>query len=426
MDVLDLETEVDNYLNEKIPDLVDKALKLQEPKAKETCKATIKQYLVQNKVKLPGLSVEESIRQLYSNLIGYGPLTYFMEHATEKRITEIKVKGTDGIYTKEYGIWKEHPELKFKSEKQLINIVRRILNGSDKPMSESQPLVDNAELPDGSRVAMVQAPLTKSGLIMNIRIFTAGLYSSDALVKMGAVTVKQDEILKRLIKSKMNLIYAGGTDTGKTTAMGAFAGHHHPDTHIVTIEDANELQLAARHANLNNVTDLFTKKDEYSNYTHVELFYWSLRASPDCFIFNEIRKPPETAVLLDAMISGHPGSSSTLHADDAQRAVTRLVNNLRENDTTLTVELAREKVCEAVDAFVIPRRVDGVRFISDIVEPLWNPATNTIDYHNIITRSHYKDESSFHGFSPHLLDMAKSRNGVSSEEIERWRIIDEV
>lgn len=420
MEDLDLEAQVDNYLNDKIPDLVDKALKLHDPKAGETCKATIKQYLVQNKTSLPGLSIDESIRRLYSNLIGYGPLTYFMEHATENRITEIKVKGTDGIYTKEYGVWKEHPELKFKSEKQLNNIVRRILNSSDKPLTESQPMVDNAELPDGSRVAMIRSPLTKSGLIMNIRIFTAGLYSSDALVHMGSVTLKQDETLKRLVKARMNLIYAGGTDTGKTTAMGAYAGHLHPDTHVITIEDANELQLAARHENLNNVTDLFTKKDDYSNYTHVELFYWSLRASPDCFIFNEIRKPPETAVLLDAMISGHPGSASTLHADDAKRAVTRLVNNLRENDTSLTVELAREKVCEAVDAFVVIRRANGVRFISDIVEPLWNPTTNNIDYHFIVTRSHYEGECQYHGFSDELLDMAKSRNGVPLEEIERW------
>jgi len=420
MEILDLETEVDNYLNDKIPVLVDRALKQHDIKAKETCKATIKQYLVQNKATFPGLSQDESIRRLYADLIGYGPLTYFMEHANEKRITEIKVKGTDGIYTKEYGIWKGHPELKFKSKKQLDNIVRRILNSSDKPMTESHPMVDNAELPDGSRVAMVQAPLTKSGLIMNIRIFTAGLYSSDALVNMRAVTLKQDETLKRLVKAKMNLIYAGGTDTGKTTAMGAYAGHLHPDTHIITIEDANELQLAARHANLNNVTDLFIKKDEYSNYTHIDLFYWGLRASPDCFIFNEVRKPPETTVLLDAMISGHPGSASTLHADDERRAMTRLVNNLRENDTSLTVELAREKVCEAVDAFIVIRRVDGVRFVSDIVEPLWNPKTNNIDYHYIVTRSHYNDEGLFHGFSPQLLEMAKSRNGVSLEELEGW------
>jgi len=420
MDDLELEAQVDNFLNEKIPDLVEKALKSDDPKAKATCKATIKQYLVQNKATLPGISMEESIRRLYSDLIGYGPLTYFMENATEKRITEIKVKGTDGIYTKEYGIWKGHPELKFKSEKQLINIVRRILNGSDKPMSESQPMVDNAELPNGSRVAMVQAPLTKSGLIMSIRIFTAGLYSSDALVNMGAVTAKQDETLKRLIKARMNLIYAGGTDTGKTTAMGAYAGHHHPDSHIVTIEDANELQLAARHKNLKNVTDLFTKKDEYSNYTHVDLFYWGLRASPDCFILNEIRKPPETAVLLDAMISGHPGSSSTVHAEDAPLTVSRMVNNLRENDTSLPVEMARERVCEAVDAIVVLRRVNGVRFISDIVEPSWNPDTNKIEYHYVITRSRPKDEGQFNGFSPELIKMARSRNGVPLEEIEGW------
>ena len=420
MESLDLEAQVDNFLNEKIPDLVDKALKLHDPKARETCKATIKQYLVQNKATLQGLSMDESIRRLYSDLIGYGPLTYFMEHATERRITEIKVRGTDGIYTKEYGVWKEHPELKFKSEKQLNNIVRRILNSSDKPLTESHPLVDNAELPDGSRVAMIRSPLTKSGLVLNIRIFTAGLYSSEALVNMGSVTLKQDETLIRLVKARMNLIYAGGTDTGKTTTMGAYAGHLHPNTHVITIEDANELQLAARHANLNNVTDLFTKNDEYSSYTHVDLFYWSLRASPDCYIFNEIRKPPETAVLLDAMISGHPGSATTLHSDDAKRGITRLVNNLRENDSSLTVELAREKVCEAVDAFVVIRRVDGVRFVSDIVEPLWNPITNNIDYHFIITRAHHKDESQFYGFSSQLLDMARSRNGVSTEEIERW------
>lgn len=420
MEILALEQEVETYLNSKIPEIVERALKFQDKQAIVTCKSTIQEYLVKNHTKVTGLSVDESMIQLYNNIIGFGPLTEFIEKSSERRITEIKVKGQNGIYTKECGIWKDHPELGFRSEEHLTSIVHRILNQSDKPLTESQPMVDNAELPDGSRVAMIRSPLTKSGLVMNIRIFTAGLYSSDALLRMKAVTGKQDDILKFLVRARMNLIYCGGTDTGKTTTMGAYAGHHHSDTHIISIEDANELQLAKRHANLNNVTDLFTKIDEYSNYTHVDLFNWALRASPDLFIFNEIRRPPETAVLLNAQISGHPGSSSTLHSEDAYTGVTRLVNNLRESDNSLTVDLAREKVCEAVDAFINIRRVDGVRFISDIVEPLWNDNEKKIDYHIIFERPHYKEEGLFNGFSQKLLTVAKSRNCISDEELRGW------
>lgn len=371
---------------------------------------------------LPGLSIDESIVQVYNNLIGFGPLTEFIEKSLERRITEIKVKGVDEIYTKECGVWKNHPEMRFRSREQLDNIVNRILAGSDKPLTESQAFVDNAELPDGSRVTMVRDPLTKSNLLMFIRIFTAGLYSTEALLNMGALTPQQLDVLSFLVRARMNLLYVGGTDTGKTTAMGACLGHHHQDTHIVTIEDANELQLSVRHPDLKNVSDLFTKKDEYTNITHVVLFTLGLRMSPDLFVFNEIRKAPETLVLLDAMISGHPGSTSTLHAEDAHRAVTRLVTNLREGDNTLTVELAREKVCEAIDAFVVVRRAkDGVRFVGEIVEPLWDEEHQQIRFHSIFVRPDYKHLGSFKSFSKDIMAMAEQRNAVEREEIEQWR-----
>ncbi len=416
MEIDELEKRVNTYLNKKIPEIVSRALDKQDKVAMETCKATIRQFLQEQRLTLPGISLDQTERIMYENLIGYGPLTEFIDKAVERRITEIKVRGQNEIYTKEHGEWKFQPHARFRSWDHLSAIVNRILASSDKPLNESQAFVDNAELPDGSRVAMVRDPLTKSGLIMNIRIFTAGLYSPDALLKMRAVTEVQDQVLQFMVRARMNLLWVGGTDTGKTTAMGAYLTCHSPKTHIITIEDSNELQLKARHPEL-NVDDLFTKKDAV---THIDLFHLTLRMSPDLYIFNEIRTAPETAVLLSAQISGHPGSGSTVHAEDERRAMTRLTNNLREDDKTLAPEFAREKVSEAVDAFVIVRRIEGVRFISDIVEPIWNNDTKQIEYHKVFDRKTFEDTGCFNGFTPGFIDLARRRNSVGNAEIERW------
>lgn len=421
MEITQFEKEINRYLNDKIPDQVNRALKEQDSKAKEACKAVIQQYFREMRLTLPGLSLEQSVKQIYENIIGYGPLTDFMEHAVERGITEIKVRGQKEIYTKEWGVWKQHPEVQFRSLDHLNSIVNRILAGSDKPLTEAQPYVDNAELPDGSRVTMVRSPVTRSGLIMNIRIFNAGLFAAEALLNKGAVTQEQHEILTFLIRARMNLIFVGATDTGKTTLMGAYLVYHNKDNHIVTIEDANELQLHTRHEEL-NVSDLFTKNDEFTHITHVDLFYLSLRMSPDLYVFNELRNPPETAVWCSAAISGHFGCSATLHAEDATKAMTRLITNLRENDTTLTTELASEKVCEAVDAFVVVKRdpQDGTRYMAEIIEPIYDRELRRVTYKEVFTRIDYKDTGIFHGLSPELILQAKRRNAVTSEEIAKW------
>ncbi|MGE4282333.1 MAG: ATPase, T2SS/T4P/T4SS family [Clostridia bacterium] len=421
MEITQLEKKINRYLNEKIPEEVNKALKFQDPKAKETCKAVIQQFFSENQISIPGSSLDQSVKLIYENTIGYGPIDVFIEHAVERAITEIKVRGQREIYTKEWGCWKAHPEIQFRSIEHLNNIVNRILASSDKPLTESQPFVDNAELPNGSRVTMVRSPLTRSGIIMNIRIYTAGLFEAEALLKRGALTPEQHEIIKFLMRARMNTIFVGGTDTGKTTLMGAHLVYHNKDTHIVTIEDANELQLHTRHKDL-NVSDLFIKKNEFMSINHTDLFYLSLRMSPDLYVFNEIRNPPETAVWCSAAISGHYGCSTSLHAEDEKAGMSRLEGNLRENDTTLTVELAREKICQAVDAFIVVKRdEDGTRYCSSIVEPIYDPEHQRVYYHTIISRPHYSLPGTFKGFSSSLLDLAERRNSISKDQITDWK-----
>ena len=92
---------------------------------------------------------------------------------------------------------------------------------------------------------------------------------------------------------------------------------------IVTIEDAAELQLQQPHVvRLETRTASLEGRGEV---TQRDLLRNALRMRPDRIIVGEVRGA-EAFDMLQAMNTGHDGSMSTIHANTARDALTRIEN----------------------------------------------------------------------------------------------------
>ena len=131
-------------------------------------------------------------------------------------------------------------------------------------------------------------------------------------------------VLQDAIRSRHNIVVAGGTSSGKTSLTNALLQEMvrlgDPNDRFVLIEDTYELQCAAP-----NTVRLHTSDVADMN----RLLRATLRLRPDRIIPGEVRGP-EALTLLKAWNTGHPGGITTLHANSAPAALERLHTLVQE------------------------------------------------------------------------------------------------
>jgi pilus assembly protein CpaF len=182
-------------------------------------------------------------------------------------------------------------------------------------IDDSSPMVD-ARLPDGSRVNAIIKPLALDGPHLSIRKFRRDALSSDDLIRYESANDAMVELLRGIVKSRLNVIISGGTGAGKTTLLNILSSFIPPTERIVTIEDSAELQLRQPH-----VVRLETRPANIEGSGEVAqrlLLINALRMRPDRIIMGEVRGG-EAVDMLQAMNTGHDGSLTTIHANSPAR-----------------------------------------------------------------------------------------------------------
>lgn len=129
-------------------------------------------------------------------------------------------------------------------------------------------------------------------------------------------------ILGELIKPSRGLILVcGPTGSGKSSTLAAMVGeiNRTRTSHIVTIEDPIEYEHSSVHSVIEHVE---VGRDARSFH---EALRASLRQDPDVILVGEMRDLETVATALTAAETGHL-VLSTLHTNDAQQAVHRIVD----------------------------------------------------------------------------------------------------
>ena len=156
-----------------------------------------------------------------------------------------------------------------------------------------------------------------SGPSFTIRKPPEKIYMLEDYVRNGQLSEKRYETIVNYLRDKKNIIIAGSTGSGKTTLSNALIqkkGELFPNDRYFIVQDVSELQCNTKYAEM-----IIIRSDQA-----ISAVTLSLRYTPNCIIFGEVRKGSVMAELLDAWNTGHPGGLTTIHANSAELTTTRI------------------------------------------------------------------------------------------------------
>jgi pilus assembly protein CpaF len=299
--------------------------------------------------------------QVLDEIFGLGPLEPLMQDAD---ISDILVNTYKNIFIERQGRL-EKTDVRFQDDKHLLQVIDRIVSAVGRRIDDSQPMVD-ARLPDGSRVNAIIKPLAIDGPHLSIRKFRRDALSAEDLLRYESATEQMVELINGIIKARLNVLISGGTGAGKTTLLNIMSSFIPPTERIVTIEDSAELQLRQPH-----VVRLETRPRNIEGSGEVPqrmLLVNALRMRPDRIIMGECRGP-EAVDMLQAMNTGHDGSLTTLHANTARDALSRLETMIAMASLDLPEKAMRQQIANAIHVVIqVSRLGDGTRKITNISE----------------------------------------------------------
>ncbi len=284
-------------------------------------KENVIKYLQEYRINISPRKRERIMYHIVRDFVGYGEIDVLMR---DPYLEDISCDGPNTpiyIYHKEYNSIPANIE--FPSDVVLDSFAIRIAQICGRHISIARPILD-ATMPDGSRIQMTLGrEITTRGSTFTIRRFKDNPISPTNLVDFHTFSTAMMAYLWLSVESNKSLIFAGGTASGKTTAMNAVSLFIQPEMKIVSIEDTRELNLS--HPNwIPGVTRQAFSGEDKGSIEMYELLRASLRQRPEYIIVGEVRGA-EAYVLFQAMSTGHT-TFSTMHADSVQSVVHRLEN----------------------------------------------------------------------------------------------------
>lgn len=221
------------------------------------------------------------------------------EMMADPETNEIMINRHDVVYRERRGVMERIEGLAI-APAALDTAITVLTNINDK---DQAPLLD-ARLP-GLRIAAARFPVSIHGDMMSIRKHSVRRIALDDYVRNGAFAVlpasqnrfigRQDrtvldhaaeggEALMRclqwIMRQRYNIVFSGGTSSGKTTLLNALLEAIPESDRIVTIEDTAELKIALPN---------FVSFEANQNITIRNLIKFALRIRPDRIFVGEVR-----------------------------------------------------------------------------------------------------------------------------------------
>ena len=304
---------------------------------------------------------ERLYSEILDEVLGFGPLEPLLQDPT---VSDVLVNTYKQVYVERFGKL-EPTDVRFKDDAHLRRIIDKIVSAVGRRIDESSPMVD-ARLLDGSRVNAIIPPLALDGPMLSIRRFSVDPLELEDLIGFKTLTPEIGELLKGIVKSKLNVLISGGTGSGKTTLLNVLSRFIPAAERIVTIEDSAELQLKQRH-----VVRLETRPPNIEGkgqVTQRDLVINSLRMRPDRIIVGEVRGK-EAFDMLQAMNTGHDGSLTTIHANSPRDSLMRLETMVAMANFEIPSEFLRRYISSAINVILhVARLTDGSRKVVSLQE----------------------------------------------------------
>ncbi len=335
---------------------------LSDEELREHSGTLVREVLQRLDAQIPeALDRQQLCQAVLDEAFGLGPLE---ELLADPEVTEIMINRHDEIYVERAGVLHRHA-LSFTSDQAVLGVIERIVIPLGRHIDEATPMVD-ARLKNGSRVNAIIPPLSLRGPCLTIRKFSRSMLDARGLLEHGALSPAMVEFLRLCVETRKNVVISGGTGSGKTTLLNVLSNFIPLGERVVTIEDAAELQL--RHEHLISLEARPANAEGRGEVSIRSLLRNTLRMRPDRIVVGECRGG-EAIDMLQAMNTGHDGSLTTLHANSARDALSRLETMVLLSGVELPLQAIREQIVGAVDVIVQQARLSsGARKVVSIVE----------------------------------------------------------
>lgn len=289
-------------------------------------------------------------------------------------VSEIIVNGPGHVWIEQAGaIHLKRVEAPAIDDLLIRRLAEQVARATHQGVSRERPLLA-ATLPDGARVQFIAPPATRTGWAMAIRRhrlvdLPLSAYASRPLAGAPAaapIDPLGDPIafLRRAVAERRTILVSGGTSSGKTTFLNALLREVPSTERVILIEDTPEIRLQSG-ASLG----LVAVKGELgeARVSVDDLLQASLRLRPDRIVLGELRGS-EAVSFLRAINTGHPGSFSTIHANNPTAALEQLGLMVMQAGLGLSRSDTLAYARSVIDVVVQLDRRSGERSITDVLD----------------------------------------------------------
>lgn len=258
---------------------------------------------------------------LITKALGLGNLELVMADDLLEEVVVNQASEPVWVYHKKHGWLKTNIYL--RDEDQIRHYASIIARKVGRQITVLEPLLD-AHLEEGDRANATLLPISAAGNTITLRKFSRDPWTITKFLRARTVSVDAAALLWMAIEYEMSAIIAGGTASGKTSALNVLANFFPPNQRIISIEDTREIQLP-KFLHWVPLNTRLPNAEGKGAITMNHLLVNSLRMRPDRILVGEVRRKEEAETLFESIHTGH-SVYATFHANNAQEAVERLTN----------------------------------------------------------------------------------------------------
>lgn len=295
-------------------------------------------------------------------------------------VNEICINRPQELWIEQHGQFKQYHLPEF-TDKYLLQFARLVAEYNQREISAETPTLSSV-LPNGLRIQFVMEPACEKGSFvcsirqksvaqLNLSDYFASrsdsptevnICSDDSLLK-AYQNGDYETFLRLAVLHRKNIVISGGTSTGKTTLLNTLLQYIPQHERVITIETDRE--VVSDHP---NAVHLLASEEGKSvaNINMLGLLKASLRLRPDRILVSELRAE-EALPYLRAINSGHPGSLTTLHADNPIACFDQIAFMVIQAGSHLSRQELIDYAKSIINVIVqIKRTPQGARYISEI------------------------------------------------------------
>jgi len=301
--------------------------------------------------------------------VGYGKLTVPIRDPTLEDIEANRVGERIKVIPREGNGERIPTNLAFEDEQAFVNVVTQLAAADGTELNASTPSAKVNLSPSGVestiRCAVALPTISEDGPHISIRKQSTDVLTPVDLVRTDSVSTELVALLWLCYEHHGVVLFSGPTGVGKTTLLNAHMPFIRFGDRPISIDEGS------REVHLPHETGVsLTTRDhesEFKRVTMADLMTECNYLNPDVEVIAEVNTAASFDTFAESLNTGH-GLLGTTHAADIETLVNRIV------EKGLPPYLLRE-----LDLVVFPRRVDGERYVGQVVELLDERAFRELD-----------------------------------------------